>query len=86
MTIRRAILGLAVSVNLILLSAALPVNHGSALPSQASPQLVAMAFRCRRRIHRHRRKREFALRPRNRSSSINSSPPLNSSSIYLEVT
>jgi hypothetical protein len=41
MTTRRAILGLAVALNLILLSLALPVNHGSALPSQASPQLVA---------------------------------------------
>ena len=41
MTIRRAILGFAVALNLILLSLAFPVNHGASSPSQAAPQLVA---------------------------------------------
>ena len=41
MTIRRAILGFAVALNLILLSLAFPVNHGTSLPSQIVPQLVA---------------------------------------------
>ena len=40
MTIRRAILGLAAALNLILLSLALPVNHG-ALSLHGSPRLVA---------------------------------------------
>ena len=40
MTIRRAILGLAVALDLILLSLALPVNH-AAKPAPASPQVVA---------------------------------------------
>ena len=41
MTIRRAILGFAVALNLILLSLAFPVNHGTSSPSQIVPQLVA---------------------------------------------
>ena len=41
MTIRRAILGFAVALNLILLSLEFPVNHGASSPSQVAPQLVA---------------------------------------------
>ena len=41
MTTRRAILGLAVALNVILLSLAVPVNHSSAAPADAKPQLVA---------------------------------------------
>ena len=41
MKIRRVVLGLAVALNLILLSLALPVNHRNSCPVQVSPQLVA---------------------------------------------
>jgi len=41
MKIRRVILGFAVSLNLMLLSLVLPVNHRTAQPSVDRPQLVA---------------------------------------------
>ena len=41
MKLRRVILGLAVSLNVMLLSLALPVNHRTASPSMEKPQLVA---------------------------------------------
>ena len=40
MAIRRAVLGLAVALNVILLSLALPVNHGSAALSDGKATVV----------------------------------------------